>query len=141
MDWLAPPIAFGLRSWRSSSAERSTIDQSIGTIIFVRPARITSVPVIDTMSICCALASCTVRRRAQMASVSSWWRIGISAGLFLAILALVAVLAFRLLLLFALGAPLGGARPHRLGLEGPVAHLEIGLEAPLALHLEQLLAV
>ena len=37
--------------------------------------------------------------------------------------------------------PLGGARPHGLGLERPVAHVEIGLEAALALGLEQLLAV
>src|SRR5262249_41599423 len=35
---------------------------------------------------------------------------------------------------------LGGARTHRLRLEGAVAHLEIGLEPAGALSLEQLLA-
>src|SRR5215468_1989764 len=80
------------------------------------------------------VSSSTARSRAQISSVSGWWRIAPSAGLFL--LALIAVLALRLLPL-ALGAALGGARPHRLGLERPVAHLEIGLETLRALLLEQ----
>src|SRR5262245_2192408 len=70
----------------------------------------------------------TARSRAQSSSVLWSCRIGSSAGLFL----LAAVLAFRLLLPLALGAALGGARAHRLGLERPVAHLEVGLEALLA---------
>ncbi len=74
MDWLAPPIALAFRSWRSCSAERSTTDQSIGTIILSRPARITSVPVIETMSICCAFASCMARSFAQ--EYGSWYCIG-----------------------------------------------------------------
>src|SRR5262245_54910760 len=85
------------------------------------------------------VSSSTTRSRAQISSVSGWWRIGSSAGLFL--LALVAVLAFRLLLPLALGAALGGTRPHRFGLERPVAHLEIGLEAFALLLVEQRLAV
>src|ERR1051325_7020360 len=85
------------------------------------------------------VSSSRVRRRAQVASVSSCSRIGSSAGLFL--LALVAVLSFGLFLLLPFGAAFGRARSHRLGLERPVAHLQVSLEALALLLVEQRLAV
>jgi len=79
MDWLAPPIALALRSWRSWSGERSTTDQSIGSHHLEPGARITSVPVIDTMSICCAFASCMARNLAH--EYGSWYCIGMPTAL------------------------------------------------------------